>query len=506
MLRWIKNSIFTNLELDSQKNKILLFIIYVVSLTGTLNTMVTIGFFHKVTYSVDAAVIAILLIGSILINIKRAASAYKYIMLFLWVFFTLLLNYLFGNSLPAIFENFYFVLTTTLLYFNGRLIWFVGLLILLLNIFMHKLGAGVFFPESDSMHMNVSISVTFQITVIMWAISKIGHYLLDQSVQEKEKFSSTNQELQGTYGVIEDSVTQLQATSVQLSKNLQAITQNSNHVARTIQEVASGSENQLRGTEESARAMNEMSTGVQRIAEYTSSIAEGTLETTKETRTGNQSIQTAITQMESIKQSVEKTSVVVKTLGDRSTEITQILDVITGIASQTNLLALNAAIEAARAGEYGRGFAVVADEVRKLAEQSNESANQIAHLISEIQQETINAVGSMENVNRDVNTGLHVVQVAGQAFERISAAIDNISEQLQENSAIAEEMSACSQEVTASITEASTIAKKSTEYSQSVAASAIEQLESLNELTHSSDALNKMALELSEMIRKSHNA
>ena len=81
--------------------------------------------------------------------------------------------------------------------------------------------------------------------------------------------------------------------------------------------------------------------------------------------------------MASIEQTVNSSAKVVAKLGERSKEIGQIVNTISGIAGQTNLLALNAAIEAARAGEQGRGFAVVAEEVRKLAEQSEMAPNKL---------------------------------------------------------------------------------------------------------------------------------
>ncbi|MGG4443675.1 methyl-accepting chemotaxis protein [Brevibacillus fortis] len=273
-------------------------------------------------------------------------------------------------------------------------------------------------------------------------------------------------------------------------------------VASSFQEVAIGTENQQHSAEESARAMEEMAIGIQRIAEASSTMAESSKHMANEAVAGNQSVEKVSGQMDSINRSVSHSADVVRSLDSRSAEISQIVEVIATIASQTNLLALNAAIEAARAGEQGRGFAVVADEVRKLAEQSNDSANQIANLITEIQRETTSAVQAMDEGTREVETGIQIAYETGEAFRRIMDSTQDVADQIQEISSVAEQMSAATEQVTASILQLSSIAKDSAASASSVAASTEEQRISMNQLSTSAEQLNQMAKELQQMINR----
>jgi methyl-accepting chemotaxis protein len=183
------------------------------------------------------------------------------------------------------------------------------------------------------------------------------------------------------------------------------------------------------GMEQQSGEITSMAGAVEEFSATSLNIADNMGETERmaqqnaeHTRTGRTSMEQASSSLEQIAGALSDTAKVIDTLGQRSQEIGGIVGVITAIAEQTNLLALNAAIEAARAGEQGRGFAVVADEVRSLASRTRKATDEISTMIASIQQQTGQAVQTMEQGN-------HLMQEGLSRNARVADALSRIDEQ-----------------------------------------------------------------------------
>lgn len=149
---------------------------------------------------------------------------------------------------------------------------------------------------------------------------------------------------------------------------------------------------------------------------------------------GAEVIQQSASGMRDIAVDIDGSSHLIAKLGERSEQITAIVNTIRAIADQTNLLALNAAIEAARAGEQGRGFAVVADEVRQLAARTSGSTSEISSMIAMIQNETRQAITSMDGTRDRAALGVDLANHAGAVIVQIR---EGTSEAVQAVSAFA---------------------------------------------------------------------
>lgn len=292
------------------------------------------------------------------------------------------------------------------------------------------------------------------------------------------------------------------SSSVQLMSGAEQSAQAVNQVAQSITQVAGATDKQLFAVNQATAIVTDISSSIHHIAQQANMISTTSEQTASTAKEGGKAIHTAMEQMSHIENTVMNSAQIVSTLGDRSKEIGQIVDTISGIAGQTNLLALNAAIEAARAGEQGRGFSVVADEVRKLAEQSQDAAKQIAHLISGIQTETDKAVKAMNNGTLEVKLGTEVVNNAGHAFRKITISIEQMSGQVQEISGAIQQIASGSEKVVTSMHTIDTISKDTALQTQTVSAATEEQSASMAEISHSSQLLATMAEKLQKAIQK----
>lgn len=199
--------------------------------------------------------------------------------------------------------------------------------------------------------------------------------------------------------------------------------------------------------EQVATAMNQMSATAMAVASSAASAVESAEDVNRQTLDGRDLVQSQVQDIERLAEEIEHSVAAINRLADDSKAISQVLDVIKGVAEQTNLLALNAAIEAARAGEQGRGFAVVADEVRSLAQRTQQSTAEIEQMIARLHDgvgQAVKAMGASQEMTEA--TVQHSVKVR-QALENILAAASVIVDQNLQISTAAEQQTAVTQDI-----------------------------------------------------------
>ena len=210
-------------------------------------------------------------------------------------------------------------------------------------------------------------------------------------------------------------------------------------VADSSSQAQNAAEEQHAASMRSVDQIKIISAGTEKIAEIARQTEQNSAKTLELSKKGNEAMNNTTEAINKVSSTVLETAEKIKTLKDKSTEISGSAGLIAEVADQTNLLALNAAIEAARAGEHGRGFAVVADEVRKLAERTGDTTAQITNMITEIQKEIEITVSAMEQTLPQVEKGLELAGIT-------SEILNEIQKQAQGSLAMAQDVSTSSTE------------------------------------------------------------
>ena len=251
----------------------------------------------------------------------------------------------------------------------------------------------------------------------------------------RKNLNSLVENVNQTVTSLKNSTYELESISSDLSSSTTEQASSLQETASSLEEVnamiKSNSDNTIQAVGVAHENLNYVETGKSIIDEMNAIV--------QDIHSGNEEM---VKQVNNSNEEVEKIISIIKTIGDRT-------KVINDIVFQTKLLSFNASVEAARAGEMGKGFSVVAEEVGNLAKMSGDAAQEISailddsittvHSIIERTKESSKIIAD-KNIEK-INRGLSASQRCEQSFETILKNTHSISKMINEVSIASQEQS-----------------------------------------------------------------
>ncbi len=218
-------------------------------------------------------------------------------------------------------------------------------------------------------------------------------------------------------GTVSDSINQLADETARVLFDVTSIANRVSSVSDTVrnqsEQVSETAKEEQESVEKMFETLFEATQTMNQVAALSERSNESAAQATKVTENALETVNSTVGGMERIRETISETEKRIKRLGERSQEISGIVNLINTISERTHVLALNASMQAAVAGEAGRGFAVVAEEVQQLAENSRNATEQISTLVNNIQIETNETINTVNKTISQVVEGSEQAQQAG---------------------------------------------------------------------------------------------
>ncbi|MDF2595952.1 MAG: methyl-accepting chemotaxis sensory transducer with Cache sensor [Clostridia bacterium] len=303
----------------------------------------------------------------------------------------------------------------------------------------------------------------------------------DEIGQMIQAVNTMQQSIGQMFSAVIENSNKIDLDAQSLSAVSEEMNSSSNAVTTSIQEVTKGATTQAEALTAITEGLNDFSDNLEHIIKDIQVVDESSNHIMKLSGESTEKVQHLAESVTDTNQLFKNFEANIIELDKNISKINEITNLINALSNQTNLLALNAAIEAARAGEAGRGFSVVADEIRKLAEQSKNSSENIAVLITAISSENELMIEKAQEVSREFANQTTVIDMTLLSFNEITSAIkqtipqignintaaenintqkNNIVTQVENIAAISEQTAASSEEINASSEELSSASEE----------------------------------------------
>jgi methyl-accepting chemotaxis protein len=331
----------------------------------------------------------------------------------------------------------------------------------------------------------------------------------EEQVQFHDEIDDLTQAIRTMQENLRDLVSRIQRTAQSVSESAselqnsaEEVNASTDEVASSMEKIAAGAGQQSELVERTSKVIGEIAGSIERTARSAEEAAKTSTETSSAAATGGEAARLAGEKVKKVFARIEAASEQVFAFGERTKEISKIVEAITQVANQTNLLALNATIEAARAGEYGRGFAVVAEEVRKLAESAGRSADQISSLATDISgraekvvetmQESVAELGEgREDLNAIIRTLADIAKIAATGAAKVGVISQSAREQLKGSADMVQAMDHISD-----------VASSNASSTESVRKVMGEQTAAVSQMASAAQELTNLSIELQTVVSR----
>ncbi len=286
-----------------------------------------------------------------------------------------------------------------------------------------------------------------------------------------------------TVKLITDQLAALSSNAGEATASIGEVLTGAQQIAKNAGDVSINSEAGGDGISQILKAMEDLNITVGEVSQRAEQVSSFAMKANDYSKQGISLARQSENSMTEITRSTTEVGEIVREINLQMDDIGKIVRLISDIASQTNLLALNAAIEAARAGEAGRGFAVVAAEVKSLAQDSRQSAENIADMIARLQDKTRRANEAMTAAGQTVIEGNKSLEETLGAFTQIASSIEDITRNAMDVASASEEQAASVEEVTASVNEVSGLIQNTTRDASDAAAATEEASAAIDQIS-----------------------